>query len=177
MPNLKNIHSVVEEFSQLNSKQWNNSALGVTRLETQIPFLESVNATNLNIAIVGGLSGSEADVNTSLRAIEACVDSTLSISFAPCINIDGYERSMSPNNSSGGSPSLGYPPNDGFFNDEKNPESRYLWRWVSEWERSFSTQMTSGAILRFFAMMRSSLFFLQELKRNDNCCWDKMPLE
>ena len=131
MPNLKNIHSVVEEFSQLNSKQWNNSALGVTRLETQIPFLESVNAPNLNIAIVGGLSGSEADVNTSLRAIEACVDSTLSISFAPCINIDGYERSMSPNNSSGGSPSLGYPPNDGFFNDEKNPESRYLWRWVS----------------------------------------------
>ena len=131
MPNLKNIHSVVEEFSQLNSNQWNNSALGVTRLETQIPFLESVNAPNLNIAIVGGLSGSEADVNTSLRAIEACVDSTLSISFAPCINIDGYERSISPNNSSGGSPSLGYPPNDGFFNDEKNPESRYCLLYTS----------------------------------------------
>lgn len=149
MSNLKNIHSVVEQFSQQNPNQWSASALGITRLETQIPFLESVHSPNVNIVVVGGLSGDEAGVNTSLRAIEACVDSTLNISIAPCINIDGYEQSQSPNNSSGGSPSLGYPPDDGFFNDEENPESRYLWRWISYLAPEIVVEICNGDIVEW----------------------------
>ncbi|MFL2761726.1 MAG: glycoside hydrolase family 88 protein [Dehalococcoidia bacterium] len=149
MSNLKNIHSVVEQFSEQNPDQWNTSALGVTRLETQIPFLESVHTPNVNIVVVGGLVGGEADVNTSIKAIEACVDSTLNISIAPCINIDGYEQLQSPNNSSGGSPSLGYPPDDGFFNDEENPESRYMWRWISYLAPEVVVEICNGEVVEW----------------------------
>ena len=37
---------------------------------------------------------------------------------------------VAPENGAGGRPAENYPPIVGFFNDRRNPEQRYLWRWV-----------------------------------------------
>ncbi len=44
------------------------------------------------------------------------------------VNPDG--KAGSEQNGSGGDPTRGYPPQGGFYDDPKNPEARYLWRWL-----------------------------------------------
>ena len=120
---------------------WKLEACGVTRSETPIPALVHrdayVAATDARrVLLVGGLSGRAADVEAALRALELYICAgvgpagNVAFSTVPCGNPDGLAGGTAPGNGAGGVPGAGYPPVDGYFDDARDPERRYLWRWV-----------------------------------------------
>ena len=120
---------------------WKLDACGVTRSQTRIETLIHRDAYvtdtgRTRILLVGGLSGQPDDVDLALEALKHYADagerltSAIALSAVPCGNPDGLAEGAGPGNGVGGRPSAGYPPVDGYFNDESNPEARYLWRWV-----------------------------------------------
>ena len=133
------IHSL-ESLARTRTDLWRLSACGVTRSQRGIPALIDKDAyaastDRARVLLVAGLSGRPEDVTQALRALEAFAASDrlperIALSAVPCGNPDGLALGVGPGNGAGGSPSAGYPPEDGFFDHPHDPEKRYLWRWV-----------------------------------------------
>ena len=88
------------------------------------------------VLLLSGLSGEKADTELALDGMKIYLDGgetlsdTVALSAVPCANPDGMTLGVAPENGAGGRPAEDYPPIVGFFNDRRNPEQRYLWRWV-----------------------------------------------
>jgi len=130
----------VEELAALAGAPSIVSASGLTRANERIITIEhtgSVADPSRRLVIVGGLDGtaeSAAAVLEALRWFKTDAPEALrrewAITALPC---------ASPPSCWTGSPSAGrataepqvFPPQNGFYNHESSPESRYLWRWVA----------------------------------------------
>ena len=115
--------------------RWPRSACGVTRSERETPALLDGDAyvpatSRARVLLVSGLSGRPDDVAQALRALELFAAGRsrfageIALSAVPCGNPDGLAMGAGPGNGAGGNPSLGYPPEGGFFDDPQDPESR-----------------------------------------------------
>ena len=145
----------VERLSQLSHGSWMVDACGVTRSAEPIPALVNRDAYEsewdaARVLIVGGLSGAVEDVNTAIMALDFLVKSgdrisaSIAVSAIPCGNPDGLSMGAAPENGAGGTPSAGYPPEDGYFYDPVDPEKRYLWRWISFMAPDILLELRSG---------------------------------
>lgn len=75
------------------------------------------------------------DVDAAVSALRSYASSRVlrnrvALSAIPCANPDGMELVAGPGNGAGGNPSVGYPPEGGYFNHETDLEARYLWRYI-----------------------------------------------
>ena len=120
---------------------WSLDAAGLTRSQTAIPALLHGEAyvtetPRTRVLLLSGLSGEKADTALALDALKIYLDGgetltdKLALSAVPCANPDGMTQGVAPENGAGGRPAENYPPIVGFFNDRRNPEQRYLWRWI-----------------------------------------------
>ena len=120
---------------------WSLDAVGLTRSQTAIPALLHGEAyvtetPRTRVLLLSGLSGEKADTALALDAMKIYLDGgetltdTVALSAVPCANPDGMTLGVAPENGAGGRPAEDYPPIVGFFNDRRNPEQRYLWRWI-----------------------------------------------
>ncbi len=137
----RDIREALEVLAQARPGFWTRTACGVTRSLTPIPALLDRNAYSadtgrIRVLLVGGLSGRAADVDMALHALELYAGGgdglalRVGLSAVPCGNPDGLRLGRGPENGAGGNPSQGYPPVGHFYNDDQNPEKRYLWRWI-----------------------------------------------
>jgi len=121
---------------------WTIDACGVTRAERAIPVLLHADAylpmtARTRVLLIGGLSGQPGDVELALQTLETYLGAgerltgASALSAIPSGNPDGLALGVGPGNGAGGNPAVGYPPEDNFFDDPRNPEARYLWRWTS----------------------------------------------
>jgi len=135
------INATLQALAARAANVWTLDACGVTRSQTAIPALVHQDAyvpvtPRMRVLLIGGLSGSSADVTLNLSALEAYLEAgdrlseALALSAVPCGNPDGLALGVAPENGVGGRPESGYPPLDIFFYDVHNPERRYLWRWA-----------------------------------------------
>lgn len=98
---------------------------------------ESPESARRRLVIIGGLDGDDRGVEATLEALRwfkteapAALRQSWSVTAIPCGNPEGL-RDLKPTNDTFGKPTVGYPPEDGYFNDRKNVEGRYLWRWLA----------------------------------------------
>ena len=137
----QDIREALDALAAARPAFWSRTACGVTRSLTPIPALLDRNAytpdsARARILLVGGLSGSPADVDLALHALELYAGGgdglalRIGLSAVPCANPDGLRLDRGPDNGAGGNPSQGYPPEGNFYFDAQNPEKRYLWRWI-----------------------------------------------
>ncbi|MCZ0937905.1 MAG: glycoside hydrolase family 88 protein, partial [Caldilineaceae bacterium] len=119
---------------------WHLDACGVTRTERQIPALlhgtdQPPAGDRLQLVLVGGLSGTQADADAALTALHSYrtppgLSQRYALSAVPCANPDGLALGAAPENGAGGNPGAAYPPpGDSYY--DANPEAHYLWRWVT----------------------------------------------
>ena len=119
------------------------TAIGVTRLETQIPALITSDDLDLNtrktrVLLIGGLDGSDDSVQAIVAALKwfhtseqaSGLRENFAVSAVPVANPDAWVKGMGPSNTSGGDPTRGYPPQGDAYQSETNPEAEYLWRWI-----------------------------------------------
>jgi hypothetical protein len=109
------------------------SASGVTRNETPLLTIENPSAfdpasTKLRLVIVGGLDGDERGARAVLDAVRwikrgapAPIRNRWTVSALPMADPDGRSRTRA----------YTFPPVKGFYEDAEQPESRYVWRWVT----------------------------------------------
>ena len=110
------------------------SAAGVTRSETPLLTLENPSAfdpasTRLRLVIVGGLDGDEHGraqaVLAAVRWIKGAAPKAIRdrwiVSALPMADPDGRARTHP----------FHFPPAKGFYDNPDQPESRYVWRWVT----------------------------------------------
>ncbi len=138
-----NLDEQLLKLAQRAPERWRVDGCGVTRSDKAIPALVHNDAYvpdthRTRVLLVGGLSGSFEDVSRSLEAIESYLDcgdglaKKIALSAVPCGNPDGLAAGISRSNAAGGNPETGYPPtDDGYYGHEHDPETRYLWRWIS----------------------------------------------
>ena len=123
-----------------SSAPWTMDACGVTRRDTPIASVVhrdayAADSGRSRVLLLSGLSGSAPETDTVVSTLEAYsrsqrVKNRIALSAIPCANPDGLILGCGPDNGAGGDPSVGYPPEDGFFDHETDPEARYLWRYV-----------------------------------------------
>lgn len=109
------------------------SAAGITRAETPLLTIENPSAfdpssTKLRLAIVGGLDGDERSARAALAAVRWLKTSApratrnrWDVAALPMADPDGRARAKP----------FRFPPAKGFYEDPEQPESRYIWRWVT----------------------------------------------
>ena len=152
----QNIREALDTLAEARPAFWSRAACGVTRSLTPIPALLDRNAympdsARARILLVGGLSGSPADVDMVLHALELYAGGgdglalRIGLSAVPCANPDGLRLSRGPENGVGGNPSQGYPPEGNFYFDTQNPEKRYLWRWICFQAPDLVLEVQSGS--------------------------------
>ena len=130
------LEAVLDSLAAHEPDRWVRDACGVTRAETPIPALVHREAYSPvcprhRILLVGGFSGARADVDLALRAaVLVGRSASVALSVVPCANPDGLRLGVGPGNGAGGNPGLGYPPDEGYYFDQHDPEVRYLWRWT-----------------------------------------------
>ena len=135
----KSLHS---RFLGYELNKFTRTAIGVTRQGTPIPafvtngdFDPELDRTR--VLLIGGLDGSTESIETTLEALEWFQNEFSASKFrgkwqmsaVPCANPDGALKGTA-DNQSGGDPTIGYPPNPKAYNDPKNSEAQYLWRWI-----------------------------------------------
>ncbi len=135
-----NVKATLEDLMAEAGGIWRLDACGVTRPETPIPAVLHLEAYapstgKARVLLVGGLSARPQDAQQAVWALEAYLDTAgvrdrVALSGVPCVNMDGLRLAAAPGNGTGGNPSVGYPPEGNFYNDPRNPEGRYLWRWA-----------------------------------------------
>ena len=119
------------------------TAMGVTRLETQIPALITADdldfgTSKTRVLLIGGLDGADASVQATVGALKwfdtaeqaTGLREDFAISAVPVANPDAWAQGAGPANASGGDPTRGYPPEGDSYQSETNPEAEYLWRWI-----------------------------------------------
>ena len=109
------------------------SAAGVTRSETPLLTLENPSAfdpasTKLRLVIVGGVDGDARGAQAAIEAVRWMkrgapqkIRDRWIVSALPMADPDGQARAKP----------FHFPPAKGFYEDPVQPESRYLWRWVT----------------------------------------------
>ena len=109
------------------------SAAGVTRGETPLLTIENPAAfdpasSKLRLVLVGGLDGdarSAGAVMAAVRWMKRGAPTTIRnkwiVSALPMADPDGHARAKP----------FHFPPAKGFYEDPEQPESRYVWRWVT----------------------------------------------
>ena len=109
------------------------SAAGITRGETPLLTIENPSAfdpasTRLRLVIVGGLDGDERGARAALDAVRWLkrgapqrIRDRWVVSALPMADPDGHA----------GARPFQFPPAKGFYEDAEQPESRYVWRWVT----------------------------------------------
>ncbi len=168
MANNIDLYQRVAETASREPELWTQDACGVTRSERGIPALlhreAYAGASGMaRVLLVGGLSGRAEDVDLAFQLLGTYSTSSeirrrVAISAVPCGNPDGLELGAAPGNGAGGNPSAGYPPADNFFFDEHDPESRYLWRWVSFLGPDFVLEVRSSGSVTWEAFgLRESI--------------------
>lgn len=137
-----NLQEKVEKLASSGGGRWRLDGCGVTRSERQIPALVHGDAyvtetDRTRVLLIGGLSGDQEDTNIAIQAVQSYIDGgeqaakDIALSAVPCGNPDGLALGASHSNGAGGNPLVGYPPSGHYYGDPHNPESRYLWRWIS----------------------------------------------
>jgi hypothetical protein len=102
------------------------------------------------IVLLGGLSGRLDDTELAFQALHAYLEAgerlsrIVALSAVPCGNPDALALHCAPENGAGGIPSAGYPPEERFYDDPHNPESRYLWRWIGMQAPSLLLEIRAG---------------------------------
>ena len=151
-------HDIREALDTLAAARpafWSRTACGVTRSLTPIPALLDRNAysaesARARILLVGGLSGRPEEVDLVLHALELYAGGgdglalRVGLSAIPCANPDGLRLGRGPDNGAGGNPSQGYPPVGNFYFDARDPEKRYLWRWICFQAPDLVLELQSG---------------------------------
>ena len=109
------------------------SAAGITRAETPLLTIENPSAfdpvsTKRRLVIVGGLDGDPRGARTAIDAVRwikrgapKSIRDRWVVSALPMADPDGHARAKS----------FTFPPTKGFYEDSEQPESRYVWRWVT----------------------------------------------
>ena len=145
------IQAALNALADTEPGHWVHDASGVTREETPIPALVDREAylpecSRHRILLIGGFSGEQADVDLALSAAALIGSSSdIALSVVPCANPDGLRLGVGPDNGVGGDPRRGYPPEGGFYDDMRDPEARYLWRWVSFMAPDIVVEVLHGA--------------------------------
>ena len=151
----QDIREALDTLAAARPTFWSRTACGVTRSLTPIPALLDRNAYSADsararILLVGGLSGRPEDVDLALHALELYVGGgeglalRVSLSAVPCANPDGLRLGRGPDNGAGGNLSQGYPPVGNFYFDARDPEKRYLWRWICFQAPDLVLELQSG---------------------------------
>jgi unsaturated rhamnogalacturonyl hydrolase len=109
------------------------SAAGVTRSEAPLLTIENPSAfdpasSRLRLVIVGGLDGDPRSAQAVIEAVRWMkrgapqkVRDRWIVSALPMADPDGQARAKP----------FHFPPAKGFYEDPEQPESRYVWRWVT----------------------------------------------
>lgn len=135
---------ITELLSKHTPRQlFTHSAVGVTRAGTSIPCLYGKHDLDLStsrtrILLIGGLDGAESSILATLAAASwfAASDEAqplrekYSLTVVPVANPDGWADGTGLNNSVGGKPGTGYPPEAPYYQSATNPEAQYLWQWI-----------------------------------------------
>ena len=132
------------------------TSIGVTRQGTPIPALVTADDFDLEVdktrvLLIGGLDGKDDSVDAALGALEWFQNEFRAhelrkkylVSAVPCANPEGYLKDAAENGS-GGDPTIGYPPSSKAYNDPKNPEAQYLWRWIGMFAPDFVIDLREG---------------------------------
>ncbi|HTE20598.1 MAG TPA: glycoside hydrolase family 88 protein, partial [Armatimonadota bacterium] len=130
----------IREVAALPGEPHVFESAGVTRQDLpmrSIESLEPVDSSRRRLVIIGGLDGDDRSVSAVLGALRwfktaapAAVRSQWSVTALPCGNPEGWAQ-FKPTNNSFGKPAVNYPPEGGFFDDRRNVEARYIWRWIA----------------------------------------------
>ena len=144
----------IDAIRTASGAPWTDDACGVTRQDTPMAAFVHIDAyaahtTRHRVLLLCGLSGSPDDVEAVVSVLERYATSRrvrnrVALSAIPCGNPDGLNLNTGPRNRSGGNPSVGYPPDGGFFNHETDPETRYLWRYVGFMAPDLLVEVRSG---------------------------------
>jgi unsaturated rhamnogalacturonyl hydrolase len=109
------------------------SAAGITRNDTPLSTIENRSAfdpasSRLRLVIVAGLDGDERGARAALDAVRwlkrsapKTIRERWTVSVLPMADPDGRAREKP----------FAFPPTKGFYDDAQQPESRYVWRWVT----------------------------------------------
>jgi hypothetical protein len=109
------------------------SAAGITRSEAPLLTIENRSAfdpaaTRLRLVIVGGLDGDPRGAQAVIDAVQWLkrgapqrIRDRWIVSALPMADPDGHARAKP----------FHFPPVKGFYEDPEQPESRYVWRWVT----------------------------------------------
>lgn len=109
------------------------SAAGITRNDTPLLTIENGEAFDpaskkLRLVIVGGLDGDPRSAQAVIDAVRWMkrgapkkIRERWVVSALPLADPDGHARARA----------FTFPPVKGFFDDKEQPESRYVWRWVT----------------------------------------------
>ena len=141
---LTGLAETLESLAQGNPDLWDAGSWGVTKTGQNIPVLLHRDAylavsPRTRVLLVSGASGNEADAALALGVLESyrsggsSLSDRIALSAAPSVNPEGN-----------GDQSLGYPPQDGYFFDAEQPESRYLWRWLCFQAPDIALEVRSG---------------------------------
>ena len=151
----QDIREALDALAAARPAFWTRTACGVTRSLTPIPALLDRNAysaesARARVLLVGGISGRPEEVDLALHALELYAGGgdglalRVGLSAVPCANPDGLRLGRGPDNGAGGNLSQGYPPVDNFYFDAREPEKRYLWRWICFQAPDLVLELQSG---------------------------------
>ena len=158
----------LERLIAASGRLWRLDAAGLTRSRTAIPALLHPEAyaeetSRTRVLLLCGLSGEKADTALALDTIRNYLDGgeslagSVALSAVPCANPDGMALGVAPENGAGGRPAEDYPPVVGFFDDRRNPEQRYLWRWVGLQAPDLILEVQSGAEVSWLSSASATL--------------------
>lgn len=128
------------DLARSNPHLWRHDAAGLTPLGMPLRALVHADAYDLDsrrlrVLVVGGITGRPNDVRLALAlmrryAAVKSVHERVALTGVVCANPEAASLGSDGTNSAGGNVAHGYPPQDGYFNDARSPEARYLWRWI-----------------------------------------------
>ena len=132
------------------------TAAGLTRTNERLLTLEdtkSVQDPEKRLVIVGGLDGTAESAEAVLEALRwfktdapAVIQRTWTITVLPCANPQRCATESPAAGREAGGEQV-FPPEDGFYNHDTSPESRYLWRWVAFQAPDLILEVRSGRTL------------------------------
>ena len=107
------------------------------------------------LLLIAGMDGDDRGVNAALAAAKwfhtdapAAVQERWALAVLPCANPDGWIAGRAENDQ-GVRVDGGYPPEKGFFNDAKAPETRSIWRWSTMWGADAVLEIRGGTERRW----------------------------
>lgn len=139
-PLIVELERKIREVAEIPGEPHLPEGAGVSRQDLPLLSLESrepPDSPKRRLVLVGGMDGDDRGVQATLGAIRwfktqapAALRQNWSVTAIICGNPEGWVEAK-PTNNSFGKPNVNYPPTTGFFNDPKNVEARYIWRWIS----------------------------------------------